>query len=115
MKLSEAKSIGKKITCAVLCVALLLIFTSASYGALNPKYKYRVKADPWEHVEKAPKQNDDQSLDLILVVIGPDVCLVFKFQFNMENSRNLDELTNQRSNSPAKLDFLDKSERKFQK
>lgn len=105
----------RKIICVVLCVVLLLIFTSSSFGALNPKYKYRMKADPWEHVEKAPKQNDDQSPDFILVVIGPDVCLVFKFQSNMENSRNLDELTNQRSNSPVKLDFLNKSERKFQK
>ena len=46
MKLSEAKSIGKKIIFITFCLILFLIFTALSYGEIDPKYKEH----PWDHM-----------------------------------------------------------------
>jgi len=65
MKLSEAKSIGKKIICAVLCVVLLLIFTSSSYGAYDPDW-YRLREHPDQELLSPP--NGDQFDDVLLLI-----------------------------------------------
>ncbi len=65
----------RKIICVVLCVVLLLIFTSASFGAYAPKFKYRVKADPWQEADKSSSQDstiivyDEDSRDNLVSVL----------------------------------------------
>ena len=65
MKLSEAKSIGKKPICVVLCVVLLLIFTSSSYGGFDPKYS-RFRGHPEQELLSPP--NGDQFDDILLLI-----------------------------------------------
>jgi hypothetical protein len=67
MKLSEVKSVGKKIILLVFCVVLLLIFTSLSYGwGPNPKYD-RLRGHPEQELLSPP--NGDQFDDVLLVII----------------------------------------------
>jgi hypothetical protein len=57
MKLSEAKSIGKKIILLVFCVGLLLIFASLSFGEMDPRYKDLVRGHPWDEMDLCAGQD----------------------------------------------------------
>ena len=102
MKLSEAKSIGKKIIFITFCLILFLIFTATSYGTIDPKYD-KQREHPWGHM-LSPKPDDNQNLDFVLLVINPDFYLIFTFQSKIESFRN--------SDSFIKHDSLNKNETK---
>jgi len=98
----------KKIIFLVLCVVLLLIFTSLSYAKPDPRYD-RLRGDPWEHV-LSPRPDNDQNLELVILVINPHFYLIFKSPCRTENSRNLTELTNQKSDNSVKHNSLNRDE-----
>jgi hypothetical protein len=66
MKLNEVKSIGKKIILSVLCVVLLLIFTSLSYAKPDPRYD-RLREHPEQ--ELLSPTHGDQFNNVLLIVI----------------------------------------------
>ena len=64
MKLSEAKSVGRKIILLAFCLILFLIFTALSYGGPDPK---RLKGHPEQEFLSPP--NRDQHDHVLLVII----------------------------------------------
>ena len=111
MKLNEVKSVGKKITFVVLCVVLLLIFTSLSYGwGPNPKYD-RLREHPWEHALSS-KPDNNQTLNLVVLVINSHFYLIFKSQSKVENFNEVGNLTDQKSASSKKRGSLNIHETK---
>jgi|GEM_PF-1314670 len=100
MKLNEVKSIGKKITCVVLCVVLLLIFTSSSFGAFDPDW-YRFRAHPEQELILSPPKGD-HSDDVLLLIIpnwnGFSVVVYIKNDSPKENPTS-QRLTDQEAKS----------------
>ncbi len=78
----------RKIICAVLCVVLLLIFTSASFGAYAPDW-YRFQADPWSDMVLSPG-NDTPVVDVLMFSIGPNTILTFTLQRIISTTKNID-------------------------
>lgn len=100
----------KKILFVTFCLILFLIFTALGYGDIDPKYKAR--GHPWGHM-LSPRPDDNQNLDLVLIVINPDLYILFGFQSKVENFRNSDELAKHKSDSYLKqYDSLTKNETK---
>jgi hypothetical protein len=104
----------KKIILLALCGVLLLIFTSSSYGGFDPKYKEREQADPWQH-QISPEVEDDQDLEIALLAISPEFCLVFIFHCKIQNFRSPGELAKQSLDSSVEHDTLNKNDAKFRK
>jgi hypothetical protein len=111
MKLSEAKSIGKKIIFVTFCLMLFLIFTTLSYGRPDPK---KLRGDPWEHM-LSPKPDNDNNLDLVVLVINSHFCLVFKSQSRVESLNHLNKSRDQQSASSIKQSSLYINETKSKK
>jgi hypothetical protein len=65
MRLSEAKSVGKKIIFVAFCLMLFLVFTALSYGDIDPKYK--VRGHPDQELLSPP--HGDRFDDVLLLVI----------------------------------------------
>ena len=110
MKLSEAKSVGKKIILVAFCLILFLIFTALSYADISPKYN-KLREHPWEHM-LSPRTGDNQNLNFVLLAINPDFCLILTFQSKAENLNNLNELTSQKSDYSLKHNSSNKNETK---
>jgi len=110
MKLSEAKSIEKKIILVAFCLILFLIFTATSYGTIDPKYD-KLREHPWGHM-LSPRTDDNQNLNFILLAINSDFCLILTFQSKAENLSNLKELTSQKSDHSPKHNSSNKNETK---
>jgi len=114
MKLSEAKSIGKKIILLAFCLILFLIFTALGYGwGPDPKYD-RIREHPWERM-LSPKPDNDQNLNFVLLAINPNFYLMFKSQSRAEDFNSLDKVTDQKSSSSIKQSSLKKNETKSKK
>ncbi len=73
----------KRIIFMGLCLMLLLVFTSLSYGEYDPKYK--VKADPWSDLLKSHSA-DTSGVDVLILWTGPGTALTFLL--NCATSRN---------------------------
>ncbi len=92
----------KKITFMVVCVVLLLIFTSSGYGGGNGKYV--LLAHPWGHME-SPSLPQNQDLDVHLFIISPNWVLLLNHPHNtktvrkpqFDNSIKLNHGTNEKS------------------
>jgi hypothetical protein len=69
----------KKTIFLLLCIALLFIFTSSSYGGFDPKYMERELADPWEHYT-SPSSDGEPSVEVRLVRVTPHLILLVRIQ-----------------------------------
>jgi len=98
----------KRIIFLVFCVVLLLIFTSLSYAKPDPKYD-RLRGDPWEHTLSS-KPDNNQNVELVILVINPHFYLILKSPCRAENSMNLTELKNQKSDNSIKHNSLNRDE-----
>lgn len=103
----------KKIILLTFCLILFLIFTALGY-AWGPNPKERIKEHPWGHALSS-KPDDDRNLNFVLLLINPDLHLVFTFQSKVKNLSDSDELANQKLNSSIKHDFLGKNETRLKK
>jgi len=72
----------KKTILAVLCVVLLLLFTSLSYGSDRPPSMPEINpgepdlGDPWDHDKSSPGGEDENS-DIVTIVIDLGFCYIF--------------------------------------
>ncbi|MHA1774624.1 MAG: hypothetical protein ACTSXO_10965 [Candidatus Heimdallarchaeota archaeon] len=100
----------KKIICVVLCVVLLLIFTSASFGAYDPDW-YRFREHPWSDMLLSPG-NDTPAVNVLMLSIGPNITLTFILNRTISSSNeNLDQPNIDRekwTDNPSK-NFLERS------
>lgn len=64
----------KKIFFAVLCIAIPLIFTSLSYGAIGNKFQNQLPAHPWDDPCEAPGK-DTTAVNVFILSIGPNTIL----------------------------------------
>ena len=104
----------KKIILLVLCALLLLMFTSSSYGGFDPNYMEREEEHPWEH-QMSPEADDNQTLNLVVVVIRSDLHLLLKFESKVENISDLGGSANQKLDYSREHNCLDKNEAKSKK
>ncbi|MGB2770130.1 MAG: hypothetical protein WBC88_10435, partial [Candidatus Zixiibacteriota bacterium] len=58
----------KKIICGLLCVVLLLIFTSLSYGGFDPR-AFPMKEHPDQEL-LSPRHGDQSDVVLLLIVLN---------------------------------------------
>lgn len=69
MKLSIAKSVGKKIIFVAICPVLLLIFTALSYGGFDPRYTRLLEHPEQELLSPQCPPQGDYFEDALLVVV----------------------------------------------
>jgi hypothetical protein len=91
MKLSEAKSIEKKIILITFCLILFLIFTATSYGTIDPKYD-KLRGDPWDHVLSPPVPEDTTvqvEVSVFLIPFNFNAGMVFYINKNIGHSSSI--------------------------
>jgi hypothetical protein len=94
----------KRIIFIGLCLVLLLVFTSLSYGAYDARYK--LKEHPWGHLE-SPAFPYDPGQDQLLAVMIPGIVLWINYECAVNGSGGPHsipahgELNKQRTNRSA--------------
>ena len=90
MKLSIAKSVGKKIILIVACAVLLLIFASSGYGGGNGKYQYINLEHPWSDPCLSPSVNGTVT-NALIILFGHDMILGFMLNGDKPTTQNIDQ------------------------